>query len=216
MNKIIIDNNTHSLNNFKGCIAIKSESTKLDITGLCKIYLKSDFSDLELNICDSAKLELYLYNNGKKNNSSVVINQHSNTELKLVDIFNSFCDIKESIVVNVLGEDNFSDIKIRVVQNNAHSEIKEQINAVLNSKNNVATESLKGLVCGGEITVVPNMEINTNNIVANHFVTISSYDKDEINYMMSKGISLKSSQELIKSGYLFSGIDEGLKEVFYE
>ncbi len=216
MNKIIIDNNTHCLNNFKGCIAIKGERTKLDIKGLCKIYLKSEFSNLELNICDNAKLELYLYNNGKKNDSSVVINQQSNTKLVLTDIFNSVCNIKESIIVNVFGEDNFSDIKIRVVQNDGHSQIKEQINAFLNSKNNVATESLKGLVCGGKITVVPNMEINTNNIVANHFVTVSSYDKDEISYLLSKGISLKNSQELIKSGYLFSGIDEGLKEVFYE
>lgn len=216
MNKIVIDNKENVIDSYIGCVKVNENCNKLSVSGICKLYFLDNIKKLTIDVLDDTDLEIYMYNDNKNFNSSVIINQFSNTNLKLYDAFRSANDIKESIVTNILGNNNKTNIDIRIVQIDGHSEILEQINAKDNTKNNEAVESLKGLVCGGAITTLPNMEIDTNNIVANHFVTISSYDKNELFYLMSKGIDLNLAKELIKSGYLFNKVDEKFKEVFYE
>lgn len=216
MNKIVIDNKENVIDSYIGCVNVSEVCNKLSVSGTCKLYFLDNIKDLTIDVLDNTNLEMYMYSDNKNFDSIVVINQFSNTNLRLYDAFKSASDVKESIVTNILGSNNKTNIDIRIVQIDGHSEVLEQINAKENTNNNEAVESLKGLVCGGAITTLPNMEIGTNNIVANHFVTISSYDKNELFYLMSRGIDLNLAKELIKSGYLFNKVDEKFKEVFYE
>ena len=48
------------------------------------------------------------------------------------------------------------------------------------------------------------MCISTNDIVANHFVTISSYDTDSLFYLQSKGLTEEKAKNLIKKSYLYN------------
>ena len=52
------------------------------------------------------------------------------------------------------------------------------------------------------------MEINTNEVIANHYVTISSISKDDLFYLMSKGLSKSLSEKIILKGFL-----KGIMEV---
>lgn len=212
MNNIIIDSNESCIDSYKGFVTINNSKVKLSISGNNEIYLK-DGVNLEINVLDNASLKLIIFNDNKKSGINLNIFQNSNTHLEIIDVFKSKCDLKENIINYLIGKNNYSNITIRVVQENGHCEVLEQIIASENSFNNEAEESLKGLVCGGAITTLPNMEINTNNINANHFVTIASYDKEELLYLMSKGLKEDSAKELIKKGYLFSGINEEIRKV---
>ena len=155
-----------------------------------------------------------MYTKSKTKGSDIHIIQNNNTFLNVYDLFECENDIEETIIDDILGDNNKSNMIIRIVQNAGNSKVIEEIKAKSSTQNNEATESLKGLVCGGTITTLPNMEISTNGIVANHYVTIASYDKDDLFYLRSKGISLNETKELIKKGYLFSGIDKKIRDVF--
>ena len=214
MNKINIDNSFDNLNSFKGKVIIHNKLTKLNVSGDNTLYLINPEGKLEISLLDDALLKLFLFSKDKTNSFDLIVEQNNNSKLEIFDAFESKSDIQEKIINNIIGDNNTSNIVVRVVQNSGHSEILEQINVKKKSNNNEATESLKGLVCGGAITTLPNMEISSMGIMANHFVTISSYDEQEIFYLMSKGLSRSSAQQLIKNGYLFSGMDSELREVF--
>ena len=70
------------------------------------------------------------------------------------------------------------------------------------TKNNVITEDIKGLNHGGKITILPQMEINTHDILANHLVTISALNNNDLFYLQSKGISEAKAQEIILKGFI--------------
>ncbi len=213
MNKIVIDNDLYNLDSYEGYIVIKKNKTQLNITGKNSIFLEDNGLEVNITLLDDASVSIYMYNTNKKVGSNIVITQMNNTEINVYDLFESRIDIKETIIDNINGDNNTSNMIINIIQNGGNSEITEEIKAEKETKNNNATEVLKGLVCKGSIKTLPNMEINTNNIIANHYVTISSYDKDDLFYLMSKGISLSKAKSLIKKGYLFRGIDKRIRDV---
>ena len=216
MNKLIIDSNIYEIVDYEGFITINTKETKLNIRGNCKLYILDNNSILNIEIFDNSSLEIYLFTNNKVNDTYISVDQNNNTNLELIDLYSSNYIIKESIINNIKGNNNKSNIIISVIQNQGESQILEQINALENTKENEASESLKGLTCGGNIVTLPNMQISTNNIVANHFVTISGFNNKELLYLQQKGIDLKTAKSLIKKGYLFSGLDKTISEVFLD
>ena len=51
------------------------------------------------------------------------------------------------------------------------------------------------------------MYIKTSQIIANHENAIGNINKDEVFYLMSKGINKENAEKLIIQGYLLSVID---------
>ena len=51
------------------------------------------------------------------------------------------------------------------------------------------------------------MYIKTSQIIANHENAIGNINKDEVIYLMSKGINKENAEKLIIQGYLLSVID---------
>ncbi|MEG0977233.1 MAG: SufD family Fe-S cluster assembly protein, partial [Bacilli bacterium] len=68
----------------------------------------------------------------------------------------------------------------------------------------IVEELIKGINNGGNINILPNMEINTFEVVANHFVTIGNIRESDLFYLKSKGIAEFVAKELILSGFLKS------------
>lgn len=48
----------------------------------------------------------------------------------------------------------------------------------------------------------PELEIEANNVKASHAASVGMVDKDQIRYLMSRGISLESAKEEIVRGFL--------------
>ena len=48
---------------------------------------------------------------------------------------------------------------------------------------------------------VPTLEINANDVKASHGATVGNLDKDEIFYLMSRGLTKSSAEKLIINGF---------------
>lgn len=202
MNKIIIDNNKHTLVDFVGEACINLDSS-IDIEGSCELLIKEFHERVTFNMKDNSYLNIIFFDNNKINDCEIVINQSNDTKLYFKDLFESVKDVNVKIFVNVQGNNNYSNVNVSCVSSNGNVSILEQINALSGTKNNDATERVKGLMCGGNIEVLPNMLIDSNEIIANHFVTISSFNKDTLFYLESKGINEDIAKKLIKDSYLY-------------
>ncbi len=60
--------------------------------------------------------------------------------------------------------------------------------------------------------IIPDLIVNTNDVVANHGVTISGIDKSELFYLLSKGLDESHATKLIEDGFLLSIMNDKVKE----
>lgn len=214
MNKLIIDNLSQELDNFNGQVVLLEKNVSINIVNNCQLdIIDSDCENINLCLLDNSSLQLNLYNDNPNNDLKINIIQNNKTNLKIVIVYECQYNVKLSIIDEVKGNDNLSNIIIKgyITKNNLL--VLEQINALKGSNNNEATEEVKGMLNGGNLTVIPNMEIETSNIVANHLVTMTSFNPQYLFYLMSKGISEKEAKQLIKNGFILSDLDDNLKSL---
>ena len=56
------------------------------------------------------------------------------------------------------------------------------------------------------------MVVNTNEVIANHGISIGGVNEEELFYLMCKGISKANAIKLIEEGFILSIMDNELKE----
>lgn len=54
---------------------------------------------------------------------------------------------------------------------------------------------------------------SSNEVVANHLTTIGTFNSDELDYLMGKGLSIDSSKELLLKGFIYSNMDKYMKDL---
>ena len=115
--------------------------------------------------------------NNKKYDLKIYIDMIGNNSKNLINIHNLNDSGKSNIIidgkVNELTNDNELDEKIKVLNIN-----------------------------NGTSTVLPNMYINTKNVIANHSASISTIDSKYLFYLNSKGINNDLATKLIIDGFL--------------
>ena len=154
-----------------------------------KVNILSHDLKFNIDILDKAKLEFNL----------VIINTKDN---------------KVEININMLGNDSEAYLRIRAIgKNKTNCDIICNGSIVKNTQNNILIEDLKGLIRDEEIIKIsPNMMVETEEVMANHLVTIGSYAKDNLFYLESKGLSEKKAKALILESFLKSNMSQELKE----
>ena len=77
-----------------------------------------------------------------------------------------------------------------------------------------AKQTIKGLNLSpsGLITANPNLFIDENDVIAHHGATIGSLNKDDLFYLMSRGLSLAEAAKIIVLGFLQPLLDK-IKDV---
>ncbi len=126
----------------------------------------------------------------------------SNLDLKWAVVFSGKNDLG---VVNVLkGEKIKSDIVIHATGNGLAS-IKTLGDILKEARDSVFKEEVRILSLNNQdIRCLPQLIVKTNDVVANHNVTVRNFTVDELFYMALKGISLDSSKKLLMDGFLNS------------
>ena len=87
--------------------------------------------------------------------------------------------------------------------------------------NNTLLENIRGVnINKGKGKIEPNILVNNSQIDANHKATIGALSNDELNYLMSKGISKEESKRLILIGFLTNIFEDltfitRIKELIY-
>ena len=205
MNKIIVDEVEFEIDNIVAALEIKKEKLRLISRGENKIDLNVVNSiDLEIIMLDNSKLDLTIFKSCKNSYGKVVIEQHNSTNIIYKESFVS--NNSNKIVVNnkIVGNNNKSDIKLRCISFKGEAVIDVLADVKSGTCGNEIIEDIKGINYGGSVEVNPNMEINTSEVIANHFVTISKISDSDLFYLESKGLSKEKAEELLLDGFLKS------------
>ncbi len=157
-----------------------------------------------INVFKNSILNYYKNDKNFSNNINIIMNAGDNSTISFNYSFECLKPCKINILTNLNGNNIKSNIKIHGVTSKRGSSYIEA-NAIVkkNTINNEINEEIKVLKLNDEESVIkPNLQVNTNNIIASHNTTCKMIDKESLFYLMSKGLSKAKAINLIKEGFL--------------
>lgn len=197
-------------------------------------YVDSDSVCLDLYILDGVTVKLFIWS--KDNSLEVHNHYQlgSGSNFILFQFYYNK-SVNENVVVDLNGEGSkfsqgFSSISLGeeeyhiIVNHNHHrvsssicnkcigmdgSSIRMQIDSVLEKGNVdcVMDQSTKILTLGDvKATIIPNMFIEEDSVEARHGSVISSFQLEELFYLMSRGITKEEAMTLLMKGFIFSNL----------
>lgn len=191
-----------------------NKSSTINVLGNVIIYIvDKNIENLIINLEDNSNLTIYKYDKLLKNNLNIIINQNNNSNIFYNASYINEEDINLKIDNYIKGNNNNSNIVIRNISNNNYSNMVINVEVFSNTFNNIALEDLKGINNGGLIRIEPNIKCASNEVTANHLTTIGTLDKDSINYLTSKGINEINTKNILLKGFIFSNMDEYIKNL---
>lgn len=171
-------------------------------------------NNLVINLDNKVNLEFNRVSVIKKKMDLVVnILDNSNVFLNLI-ILNENKN-KVTLTLNLSGNNSKVTARVRLINKNDYDNIDFICNGKILSKtkDNELVEDLKGLINGDNtIKISPNMEVLTNEVTANHLVTVGYIREEELFYLTSKGIEEDKAKEMLLLSFLTSKVPESLEE----
>lgn len=206
MNKILIDEYEVNLKDIDGILDIQVDHVHIHLQGINHI------TDLQLNECKNVIITLSdqtsLILNAQWNNvfgiKEMTINSQNNTHFEgsfFIDVLKDFQFIYS---VNLLGSQNKNESIFHVItEENGRCYMKTTGTIKKDTKENELLEELKGLtIFDSNITFLPELIVDSDDVIANHNSTIRMISEEELFYLKSKGINQEQAKELIKKGFL--------------
>lgn len=196
MNKIILD---------------KSKFIELNVSedSICNISKDYVLNELNVNISDNVKFVINHYSEIKDNNLNVNIFQNNNSEFIYNHSFLNNGDYNLNININMNGNKSKNVINIHGISD--HGDTYIVVDGLVNEEtvNNELDEKIKMLnINNGKSNIMPNMFIDTKNVVANHAASVKDIDEDYLFYLKSKGIDSEEAKKLILDGFLYNEAKE--------
>ena len=178
----------------------KDSNTKLVITGFNNYNLK-------INVFENANIII----------NSLNINNSSNIEINLYN--NSNITYNHSVSSNI---DSINKFIINHIENNSNSFINNCGVNLSNNKlffeiNGIIPKSLSNITCNqsskiinfdkGNSKIIPNLIVDSNDIIANHSSYIGEIEEEVIFYLESRGIDIKTIKKLIYKAVLLGKME---------
>ncbi len=170
----------------------------------CYIFDKALLTDnICINIPDGYNLEFYLINyEGDK--LDITFNQNNNSFV--IFSFSIINNMKSNYKIfnNVNGSNNKTIIKGRIYNNvDADTTCLVSGDIKKDTVNNDYTEDVRGLnLYSNNLVIKPDLIVSTNEVVANHMVTIGNFEENKITYLKEKGIGEENVKKLLLSNFL--------------
>lgn len=158
------------------------------------------------------------------------LNTELNEEINLCDV-DATCNIlnvllvgdnatlNSNIMINHLSKLTNSDFSnYAIAQGNATMVLNNNAKIIKGASKSVVHQKAKGLTLSktAKIKAMPNLFIDEYDVIANHAASIGSINKEDLFYLMSRGLEEKEASKLIVLGFvqpLLDKIDnEELKE----
>ena len=231
MNKIIVNKNIICNNN--DCILVDNNKIIFKESGDYEIeYVASDNVNIEFvleNVCvnlleSSFDCGINIFNKYIIKDSKLIINKFYNNEWVcehlVVDLygigsrfdynFSNVCRKNEEYIIDINHKDkntisninnksialNDSDLKFIINSNVLDGCVK----SVLNQNTRIVTMG----ECNAKIE--PNMYIDLDDVEAKHGSVIGTFRKEQVFYLMSKGINYNDTLKLLIKGYILSNL----------
>ena len=158
---------------------------------------------LEIIIPEGVTINVFIKDfNDSKFDLTFIQNNNSNLSVYFSVINNQTSSYKILNYVN--GSDNKTVVKGRIF-NDKDADTTIEVNGLIKSGtvSNDYTEDVRGLnLYSNNLVIKPNLIVSTNEVVANHMVSISNFDDNKIQYLKEKGINNKKVEELLLSSFL--------------
>lgn len=213
MNKLLLVEDINNIKNGNYEISYQ-KNTILNITDKASLNDYNNSSNLEVFISNKVPLNIDKVNILDKD-INLVINLQDNSLLNLNWVIINSGKNKVHLTINMDGNSSIATSKVRIINKTKNSNLDFVIDGVINKKtyDNELLEDIKGLILGDDtIKISPNMDVKTNEVMANHLVTIGSFNKDELFYLKSRGLSKNKAQELLTRSFISNIINEDFKE----
>lgn len=169
-----------------------------------ELFIKK-LEDLKIILNDDSSLLLNIFEiYHDKKSINIDIESYNSTTIELNYSYITSDEININVNYHVIGNDNKGNIVIKSISSdNGHSSVV--INGIVDekTKNNEMNESVR-IITKNDLqnSIIPNMIINSLDVIANHSATIGKIDDNELNYLMGKGMSKKLAESLIESGFI--------------
>ena len=217
MNKIIIENDYISFDDEEVDVQFNTQSLTIDITNNVVINELNDCNIIQkllINIHDNSTLTLNIFNQKASLNLDIEINIYDNGKfygnIGLIAITENHLNVTTNMFKDNI--ENILNIK-GISKKEGYFNIKVDGNVQKNTYNNMMKESIKILNLNAkENKILPNMLVATNEVKADHFVTISNISEPELFYLMSKGINRNLASKILEKAFIFSLYDEKVKK----
>lgn len=213
MNKLLLVEDINNIKNGNYEISYP-KNTILNITDKASLNDYNNSSNLEVFISNKVPLNIDKVNILDKD-INLVINLQDNSLLNLNWVIINSGKNKVHLTINMDGNSSIATSKVRIINKTKNSNLDFVIDGVINKDtyDNELLEDIKGLILGDDtIKISPNMDVKTSEVMANHLVTIGSFNKDELFYLKSRGLSENKAQELLTRSFISNIINEDFKE----
>ena len=208
MNNIVLSGGVVDLDktNEKASVFVKDNSV-LNVFNL--------LGDVELNIKIDKKCTLNMNMFDYTSNKNIVINVDMD-DYSTFNFNNSFITegkYELKINNNLYGSNITSNVNIRGINEKDGNVVVLMDGLVVgNTHDNILNEYAKVINKSDNSSVmIPNLIVNTNEVVANHGVSIGGFRKDEMFYLRSKGLDDVSISKLLEEGFITSIMEDDVK-----
>lgn len=170
--------------------------------------------DLLFVIDENCSLEFNMFDYAVNLSVNLEFELHDKSSLSLNGAFISEVKYDLSVATKLYGDNIYVDVDIRGI-NEQEGTVKISLEGTVagETHGNVLNEYAKVLNKSKLSNVlIPNLIVNTNDVEANHGVSIGAIDEEEIFYLMSKGIDRESATKIIEEGFIQSNMPEDVKE----
>lgn len=191
MNKIILD---------------KEKNININVVkdSICDISKDNVIEVLNIKLSDNVKFIINHYNEITENSKlNINIIQNNNTEFIYNHNFmnNKIYDL--NIFIELNGDYSKNIINIKGISNSGNSNITIDGKVFDNTKDNELDEKVRMLnINEGKTSILPNMYINTKNVIANHAASITNINSDYLFYLNTKCIKNEEAKKIIIDGFL--------------
>ena len=169
----------------------------------------SDY-DINIKLLNNATLVINSINKNNSVNATVSLNELAN-----ITYNHSILSVNESI--NTFTINHLANSSVSILNNNG---INNGNNKLFFNIDGVIPRNLHDITCNqsskiinyknGESKIIPNLIINSNDIIANHAAYIGEINEEELFYMQSRGIDKEDIKKLVYKGVLLGSME--LKE----
>lgn len=221
MNKIIVDTKEFDIKlqedsyieiNHDSKVNLIVERKKIKVL----LNVKNHVVDINLEILDDGNLEVN--NLGINSSINYNIRLHNNTNLLVVDSILTRIDSINNINIEDIGNNN----KILFYSNGINLENNKlyfNLNGIIrkNSNNSYLEENSKIFnIMDGDSKIIPNLIVDTKEVVANHSAFIGTFKNEDLYYLMSRGITKNNSKKLLIKSILLSNMNLNIEKFIKE
>lgn len=214
MNKLLLVEDINELNNGDYFLDYE-KSMRLKTIGEVSLANYSTGSyNLEVDVQDGTVLNFDKVDMISKD-IEIVFNIGSKATLNFNWVIQNKGRNKVKLIINMVGNDSKAEIKLRGINEIDGSNLDIICDGIVkeNTLNNYLVEDLRGLIINDEtIKISPNMFMGTNEVEANHLVSIGSFLKEDLFYLNSKGLSVEEAKKMLRDSFIRGILKEDLRK----